>query len=200
MPIGPPAMGSPLAGHTYAISSHPQLPSSPSRRHEQSSPTANSVWCPHRRTAGSVAAPDAATFQSNIPMVMSYDAVYTMFSACGEHFTRRTAYWCPRTVASGRLGLRTSHIFTVLSTPPVAMTQSLYLFQSQVKISYSCAGIVSVECGCRTSQIFKVQSPDAVANTSACCGDHTAAYTQYACSANVRSDPGALGFVADGGA
>jgi hypothetical protein len=35
-----------------------------------------------------------------------------------------------------------------------------------------------------------VQSPDAVAKMSACCGDHTAAYTQYACSAKVRMDPG----------
>ena len=70
------------------------------------------------------------------------------------------------------------------------MTQSLYLFQSQVRISYSCAGIVSVLWGCRTSHTFSVQSPEAVANMSACCGDHTEAYTQYACSAKVLIDAG----------
>ena len=40
------------------------------------------------------------------------------------------------------------------------------------------------------SHTLSVQSPDAVAKMSACCGDHTAAYTQYACSANVRMDAG----------
>ena len=70
-----------------------------------------------------------------------------MLSACGEHLTCRTAYWCPGITASSLEGLRTSHSFTLLSTLPVAITQSLYLFQSHVKISYSCAGMVSVLCG-----------------------------------------------------
>ena len=80
--------------------------------------------------------------------------------------------------ASSRLGERMSHSFTVLSTLPVATTQSLYLFQSQHRISYSCAGMVSVLNYVLASNTLRVQSPDAVAKMSACCGDQTAAYTQ----------------------
>jgi hypothetical protein len=60
-------------------------------------------------------------------------------SECGEHLTRRTAYWWPRSVDSGTVGLRTSHSLTDLSTEPVAKIQSLYLFQSVARISYACA-------------------------------------------------------------
>lgn len=58
----------------------------------------------------------------------------------------------------------------VLSTDPVARTQSLYLFQSHESTSYSCAGSVRVLKGWRLSHTFTVQSPEAVANTSAVAG------------------------------
>ena len=176
--------------------SSPQQPLA--RRHEQSSPTAGSVWCAHRRTVGSPTGspPPPSSRTSPLSCRTTPCIRYSPRAASTSRGAPRTGARAPSRARGSEL--RTSHSFTVLSTLPVAMTQSLYLFQSQLRISYSCAGMVSVECGCRTSQIFRVQSPDAVANTSACCGTTRAAYTQYACSANVRSDPGAFGFVADG--
>ncbi len=58
----------------------------------------------------------------------------------------------------------------VLSTLPVAMSASLYLFQSQHSTSYACAATVALLNGCRASHTFRLQSPLAVANTSAALG------------------------------
>ena len=100
---------------------------------------------------------------------------------------------------TSRKAIRTQ-MRAVLSTEPVASTQSLYLFQSQLRISYLaqptqtsecnaqppnkaqhsdgthwCAGMVMVENGARASQTLAVQSPEAVAKTSGAAGFHAAA-------------------------
>ena len=63
-----------------------------------------------------------------------------------------------------------SQVLMSLSTEPVAITQSLYLHQSAVRISFAWAAMLSVGRFCRKSQILVVQSPEQLRNTSACAG------------------------------
>ena len=79
-------------------------------------------------------------------------------------------YVCPCSVVSSRCGARMSQVLIVLSTEPVAITQSLYLHQSVDKISKAWAAMFSVGCGCLRSQTLTVQSPEQLTNTSPCAG------------------------------
>ena len=193
MGIGLPR-GSPLAGHTYAIvhrssSAAPRAgTSSPARRRPGCAPTA------HRRVAHGIR-------RRRLPVEHPHRHVVRRrirYSLRAATLTRRTAYWCLRTVA---VAARVAHVpqlhrlvhaaggdDAVVVLVPVA-AQDLVLVR----------GDGERQCGCRTSQIFRVQSPDAVANTSVAAAT-TPPRTRSTQAANVRSDPGAFGFVADGGA
>ena len=60
--------------------------------------------------------------------------------ACGLQDRRRTAYSWPSITERGPIvGFRMSKVRRTLSTPPVATTVSLYLFQSWVRLSAGAA-------------------------------------------------------------
>ena len=91
------------------------------------------------------------------------------------------AYWCPGIINIGMPGFRRSHRRNVLSTDPVTIWLSLYLFQSSVKTSPSCAGAIwCIDRGELVSQIRTVPSPEAEAKTVSFRAPYSLVYGMYA--------------------
>lgn len=86
------------------------------------------------------------------------------------YWARTDAHVWPRRLVTSRWGDRMSQILMLLSTEPVARTQSLYLHQSVDSTSCWWAAMLRVGWGCRRSHTFSEQSPEQDANTSACAG------------------------------